>query len=119
MGKSKAFVEGPSRVPYRCRAGSKPLVDAPRVSQISSVIGRFSSPDWSASPEAVPYSSLDDPQSLNLYSYGRNNPLSHSDPDGIATSMGNIMVLFGVSAMRSGLLRLLKSNMLKQTTSGT
>ena len=48
----------------------------------SSVIGRFSSPDWASKPEAVPYSSLDNPQSLNLYTYVLNNPLSHADADG-------------------------------------
>ena len=48
----------------------------------SSVIGRFSSPDWAAKPEAVPYSSLGDPQSLNLYTYVGNNPLSKADADG-------------------------------------
>ena len=48
----------------------------------SSVIGRFSSPDWASKPEAVPYSSLDNPQSLNLYSYVGNNPLRHADLDG-------------------------------------
>lgn len=32
----------------------------------------------------VPYAKLDDPQSLNLYSYVRNNPLSRTDPDGHA-----------------------------------
>jgi RHS repeat-associated protein len=36
--------------------------------------GRFLSADWSAKPEAVPYSDLHDPQSLNLYSYVRNIP---------------------------------------------
>ncbi len=40
------------------------------------------SPDWSANPEAVPYSKLDNPQSLNLYGYVLNNPLSQADPDG-------------------------------------
>ena len=48
----------------------------------SSVIGRFSSPDWSKSPEAVPYAKLDNPQTLNLYSYAGNNPLSALDEDG-------------------------------------
>ena len=48
----------------------------------SSSLGRFITPDWSASPEAVPYAKLDDPQSLNLYSYVKNNPLTLSDPDG-------------------------------------
>jgi len=48
----------------------------------SSAMGRFMSPDWSAKEEPVPYAQLDDPQSLNLYSYVRNNPLDRTDPDG-------------------------------------
>jgi len=44
--------------------------------------GRWMSPDWADKPEAVPYSSLDDPQTLNLYTYMQNNPLSGADPDG-------------------------------------
>ncbi len=40
------------------------------------------SPDCSARAEPVPYSKMDDPQTLNLYSYVRNNPLSGVDPDG-------------------------------------
>jgi RHS repeat-associated protein len=48
----------------------------------SSAQGRFTSPDWNAQPEPVPYSKLDDPQTLNLYSYIRNNPLSGVDSDG-------------------------------------
>ncbi len=48
----------------------------------SSTQGRFMSPDWAAKPEAVPYSDLENPQSLNLYSYVGNNPLSVTDPDG-------------------------------------
>jgi RHS repeat-associated protein len=48
----------------------------------SSATGRFMSPDWSAKIEPVPYAKLDDPQSLNLYAYVQNNPLSRNDPDG-------------------------------------
>jgi RHS repeat-associated protein len=44
--------------------------------------GRFTSPDWSATPQAVPYASLGDPQTLNLYAYMRNNPLASEDADG-------------------------------------
>lgn len=44
--------------------------------------GRWMSPDWAEEPEAVPYSSLDNPQTLNLYGYVNNNPLSQADPDG-------------------------------------
>jgi RHS repeat-associated protein len=57
----------------------------------SSQYGRFMTPDWSAKIEPVPYSKLDDPQSLNLYSYVLNNPLSNVDTDGHACSgvLGN------------------------------
>ena len=33
----------------------------------SSSMGRFTSPDWSESPDAVPYGVLSNPQTLNLY----------------------------------------------------
>lgn len=48
----------------------------------SSNLGRFMSPDWSAKEEPIPYAKLDDPQSLNLYAYVRNNPLVGLDLDG-------------------------------------
>jgi RHS repeat-associated protein len=48
----------------------------------ASTMGRFMIPDWSAAPTSVPYASLPYPQSLNLYSYVQNNPLSRTDPDG-------------------------------------
>ena len=48
----------------------------------ASTMGRFLSPDWSAKEEPVPYASLDNPQTLNLYQYMRNNPLGGVDPDG-------------------------------------
>jgi RHS repeat-associated protein len=51
----------------------------------SSAMGRFMSPDWSAKYEPVPYAKLDNPQTLNLYSYVQNNPLSSFDDDGHAT----------------------------------
>ena len=50
----------------------------------SSAMGRFMSPDWAAQEEPVPYAELDDPQSLNLYAYVRNNPLTRVDEDGHA-----------------------------------
>lgn len=48
----------------------------------ASSMGRFLSPDWSAKYEPIPYALLGDPQTLNLYAYVRNNPLSKNDPDG-------------------------------------
>src|SRR5205085_1511571 len=56
----------------------------------SAAQGRFTSPDWSATPQPVPYANLSDPQTLNLYSYVRNNPLSKSDPDGHCGEPGSI-----------------------------
>ncbi|MEI9967762.1 MAG: RHS repeat-associated core domain-containing protein [Terracidiphilus sp.] len=47
-----------------------------------SSMGRFMSPDWSAKVAPIPYAKLGDPQSLNLYAYVGNNPLSRFDPDG-------------------------------------
>lgn len=48
-------------------------------------LSRFMSPDWSAKPTAVPYANFTDPQTLNLYTFGRNNPLSMRDSDGHCT----------------------------------
>ena len=48
----------------------------------ASGMGRFLSPDWSATVSPVPYASLADPQSLNLYVYVMNNPLTHMDASG-------------------------------------
>src|SRR5438105_6932407 len=47
-----------------------------------SALGRFITPDWSSTPEPVPYADLIDPQSLNQYSYVRNMPTTNVDPDG-------------------------------------
>jgi RHS repeat-associated protein len=51
----------------------------------ASSMGRFMSPDFNDTdddPEPVPYADLDDPQSLNLYGYVRNNPLRRTDSNG-------------------------------------
>jgi RHS repeat-associated protein len=48
----------------------------------TSTMGRWMSPDWSATEEPVPYAKMDNPQSLNLYAYLNNNPLLTFDPDG-------------------------------------
>ncbi len=49
---------------------------------LSSITSRWLTPDWSASPEPVPYANLKDPQTLNLFAYVKNNPVSRIDPDG-------------------------------------
>jgi len=43
---------------------------------------RFYTPDWSATPVPIPYAKLDNPQSLNLYTYVNDNPTTFRDPDG-------------------------------------
>jgi RHS repeat-associated core domain len=60
---------------YRC-------VDYFGARYYSSVLGRFLTPDWSATPVPAPYASLGSPQTLNLYGYVQNNPITGTDPDG-------------------------------------
>jgi RHS repeat-associated protein len=50
--------------------------------------GRFTTPDWSDRPEPIPYVDLENPQTLNLYTYSHNNPLRWNDPDGHCTADG-------------------------------
>ena len=51
----------------------------------SAAQGRFTSPD----PLWVTADRMIDPQRLNLYAYGRNNPLKYSDPTGTDVVLGN------------------------------
>lgn len=44
--------------------------------------GRWLNPDWSAAAVPVPYGSLGNPQTLDLYAYVVNNPLTGVDADG-------------------------------------
>jgi RHS repeat-associated protein len=48
----------------------------------SSSLGRFMSPDWSATPDPVPYANLTNPQTLNLYAIVHDNPETFADLDG-------------------------------------
>ena len=54
----------------------------------SSAMGRFLTPDWSATPVPIPYAVMGNPQTLNLYSYVENNPITGTDPDGHAGNEG-------------------------------
>jgi RHS repeat-associated protein len=45
-------------------------------------LGRWVSPDWATHAVAVPYANFGNPQSLNLYTYTKNNPTTLGDPDG-------------------------------------
>jgi RHS repeat-associated protein len=49
----------------------------------ASSMGRFLSPD----PSGLDFANPRNPQSLNLYSYVRNNPLGHIDPTGLALQL--------------------------------
>ena len=55
----------------------------------ASNMGRWMSPDWAEKAEPVPYAKLDNPQSLNLYGYVLNNPLSRVDADGHEVDLTN------------------------------
>jgi RHS repeat-associated protein len=52
----------------------------------SNPLGRFLTPDWDGHPTEVPYANFGNPQSLNLYTYGKNNPTTFGDPDGHDTN---------------------------------
>ena len=51
---------------------------------LSSQWGRWMSADWTAGASAVPYATLTNPQSLNLYAYVGNDPVDGMDADGHA-----------------------------------
>jgi RHS repeat-associated protein len=48
----------------------------------NSGMARWMSPDWAGKPTTVPYAQFGDPQSLNLYGYVTDNPVSRQDGDG-------------------------------------
>jgi RHS repeat-associated protein len=65
----------------------------------SSALGRFNTPDWSAKATPVPYAVFDDPQSLNLYAYVRNNPVIHVDADGHVVIADDVVIGLAVATV--------------------
>jgi hypothetical protein len=63
-------------------------------------LGRFITPDWSTVPVPVPYADLNDPQSLNQYTYVRNLPTTRVDADGHDDGFLNDVVEAGVGFVR-------------------
>jgi len=68
----------------------------------SAAQGRFTSPDWSEKPEPVPYADLEDPQTLNLYGYVRNNPLAKADADGHCATLCTAAIGFVLGGVVGG-----------------
>lgn len=69
--------------------GSAPTRDRFGARYYDSQLGRFLSPDWSPTPEAIPYADLENPHSLNLYAYVGNDPATATDPNGHFFDGGN------------------------------
>jgi len=69
----------------------------------SSRWGRFMSPDWSSAPMGVPYANFSDPQTLNLYAYVKNNPLTYVDRDGHCGDPLTFVVCAAIGAAAAGL----------------
>jgi RHS repeat-associated protein len=82
----------------------------------ASSMGRWMSPDWADKPEAVPYSDLANPQSLNLYGYVNNNPLSKADPDGHCCDLSDVVDFVAGAANSYGSDNLLGAGRVDQTT---
>lgn len=61
----------------------------------ASPLGRFMTPDWAEKPIDVPYADFGNPQSLNLYSYVKNNPTTTRDPDGHCAEVISCTIEFG------------------------
>ncbi len=64
--------------------------------------GRWMTPDWSATPQPVPYADFGNPQTLNLYTYARNNPLVDTDPDGHCATLCTGAIGFVVGGFVGG-----------------
>ena len=60
-------------------------------------------PDWSDDPDPIPYANIADPQTFNLYSYVRNNPLNLTDPDGHCYPLCTVAAGAGIGAIAGAL----------------
>jgi RHS repeat-associated protein len=82
----------------------------------ASPLGRFMTPDWATTPIDVPYADFGNPQSLNLYSYVKNNPTTTRDPDGHCCDGDDILNFLGGVANAYGSDNLLGAGRVEQTT---
>jgi RHS repeat-associated protein len=62
----------------------------------SSGMAHWMSPDWASKPTSVPYANFGNPQSLNLYGYVGNNPLSTADKDGHVAGVDDTVIVIAV-----------------------
>jgi RHS repeat-associated protein len=76
----------------------------------ASSMGRFMSPDWSAKIMPVPYATMGDPQSLNLYAYMQNNPLGGADADGHCGMCWDLVMWAAQAIARDGGVRAFAGN---------
>jgi len=67
----------------------------------SAAQGRFTSPDHASVVVPIPYADLENPQSLNLYAYVENDPVSAVDRTGHAKGSSNYKDLGGGWTMRT------------------
>ena len=67
-GRIKTYLKQPAGLSGKERDAESGL-DFFGARYFSGAQGRFTSPDWSAKPQPVPYANLRDPQTLNLYGY--------------------------------------------------
>ncbi|MGI9104313.1 MAG: RHS repeat-associated core domain-containing protein, partial [Terriglobales bacterium] len=83
-GGERSITSGPS--PYKFTGkerDSESGLDNFAARYFASSIGRFMTPDTEQdNPSPIPYADWRDPQTLNLYSYVRNNTPNRIDPDG-------------------------------------
>jgi RHS repeat-associated protein len=73
----------------------------------SNGLGRFITPDWGSKPTTVPYAHFGNPQTLNLYSYVKNNPTTLGDLDGHAGAAAAAGTVWDFVSRGSSIVRVL------------